>query len=153
MVKTNVHTNKLPWYEGGLHFECQQCGRCCSGPQEGYIWVTKPEIEKIADYLDISQSELRKKYLQRMGLRITIIEEPVSKDCIFLKSIEGANRCSIYPVRPWQCRNWPFWSENLAGPDNWSLAAKRCPGINRGRNYSPEEIHRIKSRKRWWLKK
>ena len=47
-------TKKSPWYIGGLHFECGQCGKCCSGPDEGYIWVTKEEIRFIADYLKIS---------------------------------------------------------------------------------------------------
>ena len=39
--------------------------------------------------LKISGDELSKKYLRRIGLRTTIIEEAVSKDCIFLKNIKG----------------------------------------------------------------
>ena len=141
---------KIPWYVSGLHFECIQCGRCCSGPGEGYIWITKPEIEFIADFLKITKDELRRKYLRRISLRTTIIEHYTTKDCIFLQHIDGQRRCIIYPVRPSQCRTWPFWSDNLSKPDNWNKAAEKCPGINRGKIYTCEEIEKIKRNKKWW---
>ncbi len=177
--------NKTPWYVGGLHFECQQCGECCSGPAEGYIWVTKPEIQIIADFLKITPSQLRQGHLRRVGLRTTVIEHPGTKDCIFLNttlSLRGAKRrsnlirsqvgdchglfqrprndihtsntayrkCTIYAVRPSQCRAWPFWASNLASPNAWNKAAQKCSGINHGKYYSFEEIERIKSEKKWW---
>ena len=141
---------KTLWYVAGLHFECQQCGRCCSGPATGYIWVTKPEIELIADFLRIEPEQLRKKYLRRVGLRITIIEQKDTKDCIFLRKTGGQRQCMIYPVRPGQCRTWPFWPENLTDADAWNKAAQKCGGINCGRLYSPEEIEKIKKNKKWW---
>ncbi len=140
---------KTPWYFCGLHFECVQCGQCCSGPNEGYIWVTKTEAGLIADFLKITVEQLTDKYLRRVGFRKTIIEEPSSKDCIFLRNQGEAKGCLIYPVRPSQCRIWPFWPSNLTNPDAWNSAACRCPGINRGRLYSFEEIERIK-RQKWW---
>ena len=145
-----LEKKKIPWYVGGLHFECLQCGRCCSGPGEGYIWATKPEIEFIADFLKISTGELRQKYLRRVSLRTTIIEHRSTKDCIFLQITEGQRRCIIYPVRPSQCRTWPFWTANLASPDDWNMAGLRCPGINRGKLYTFEEIEEIRKRKKWW---
>ena len=57
----------------------------------------------------------------------------------------------IYPVRPGQCRTWPFWSENLASPNAWNKTAQKCPGINRGKLYSYEQIQKIKRNKNWWL--
>ena len=175
---------KSYWYANGLHFECMQCGRCCAGPSEGYIWVTRPEIELIADFLKITAGEVRRKFLRRVGLRTTIIEHPISRDCIFLNSplsLRGAKRqsnlirsqvgdchgpstssgprndvhtsntayrkCMIYPVRPSQCRMWPFWPSNLANPAAWNETAQKCPGINRGRLYSCEEIEKIKKKK------
>ncbi|MHC4462356.1 MAG: YkgJ family cysteine cluster protein [Planctomycetota bacterium] len=142
--------NKTPWYVGGLHFECLQCGECCSGPSEGYIWVTKPEIQIIADFLKITPGQLRQVHLKRVGLRTTIIEHPGSKDCIFLQETNGQKRCTIYAVRPSQCRIWPFWPSNLASPNDWNKAAQKCCGINRGKHYSIEEIEKIKSEKKWW---
>ncbi len=146
------------WYAGGLHFECQQCGRCCSGPSEGYIWVTKPEIQLIADFLKISVGQVRRDYLKRVGFRTTIIEQPGTKDCIFLREVKGhrfdkltiKKRCMIYSVRPSQCRVWPFWSDNLANVNAWNKATQKCSGINRGRLYSFEEIEKIRKTKKWW---
>jgi Fe-S-cluster containining protein len=141
---------KTLWYAGGLHFECQQCGRCCSGPSQGYIWVTSPEIKLIADFLKIEPGQLRQRYLRRAGLRTTVIEQPVNRDCVFLQRIDGQKRCMIYPVRPSQCRAWPFWPDNLANTDVWNKATQKCGGINRGRLYSFEEIEKIKKTKKWW---
>ena len=141
---------KTSWYIAGLYFECAECGECCSGPSEGYIWVTKPEIQIIADYLKISVGQLRQECLRRVGLRTTVIEQVGTKDCIFLQESNGQKSCSIYPVRPSQCRAWPFWASNLASPDAWNKAAQKCSGINRGKYYSFEEIERIKSEKKWW---
>jgi len=136
----------IPWYVTGLHFECTGCGACCAGPEEGFIWVTKPEVEFIADFLKLSVNQVRARYMRRQGLRTTIIEEPCSKDCIFLK--EGG--CRIYSVRPNQCRTWPFWASNLVSPNAWNEAAQNCPGINRGPLFTREEIEAIKKQKCWW---
>jgi Fe-S-cluster containining protein len=138
------------WYVGGLHFGCQGCGRCCSGPAEGYIWVVRREIELIAEHLGITPGELRRRYLRRVGLRTTIVEHRVTKDCIFLRQTDAGTRCAIYPVRPSQCRSWPFWPENLYDADAWNQAGTRCPGINQGRGYSCGEIERIGRNSRWW---
>jgi Fe-S-cluster containining protein len=138
------------WYAAGLHFECQVCGRCCSGPGAGYIWVARPEVELIARHLGLRPDEIRQKYLRRVGLRTTIIEDPLTRDCIFLRTVDGRKQCIVYPVRPGQCRSWPFWPENLLGPEEWNRAAIKCPGVNRGRRYSYEEIERIRKNKRWW---
>lgn len=133
-----------------MHFECVGCGGCCSGPSEGYIWVARPEVELIAKRLNLTPSELCRKYMRHVGPRMSIIEESVSKDCIFLRNSGAGKQCCIYDVRPAQCRTWPFWAENLASPDDWNRVALRCPGINRGRLYTYEEIERIRKNRRWW---
>jgi Fe-S-cluster containining protein len=95
-------------------------------------------------------SQVRRSFLRRAGLRTTIIEHPATKDCIFLQEKSGQRTCMIYPVRPNQCRNWPFWPNNLESPNAWNRAAQKCPGINRGKLYSCEEIEQIKKSKKWW---
>ena len=142
--------NTTAWYAAGLHFACQACGGCCSGPAEGYIWITKPEIEFIAEFLKLTVGQVRRDYLKRVGLRTTIIENQATKDCIFLQNSAGRRECKVYCVRPNQCRTWPFWNENLANPGAWNKAAQKCPGINRGRLYSFEEIEQIRRSKDWW---
>ena len=150
MVEKKNSLKNEKWYVGGLHFECAQCSGCCSGPGEGFIWVTRPEIQFIADFLKISVGELKKEYIERYGFRTTIIEHPSTKDCIFLRKVDGKKTCVIYPVRPNQCRTWPFWSSNLLTADDWNQAAQKCPGINRGRFYSFDEIEELRKQKKWW---
>ena len=151
MALPSGHKNRTKWYAAGLCFECTGCGACCSGPGEGYIWVTRPEIELIARHLKTTPGPLRREYLRRVGLRTTIIEHETTKDCIFLRTIGGRKQCVIYPVRPSQCRTWPFWPDNLSGPNAWNSAGRRCPGINRGRHYSAKQIEQIKRNKQWWM--
>jgi len=132
------------WYADGLHFECKKCGNCCSGPAEGYIWVSGAEIERIADYLQMAVGELHSRYLRRVRLRISIIEHESTKDCIFLQGDPARRMCAIYPVRPAQCRSWPFWPENLTSLDAWNRTACKCAGVNKGRVYSLGEIEHVK---------
>ncbi|NOX37052.1 MAG: YkgJ family cysteine cluster protein [Calditrichaeota bacterium] len=56
--------------------------------------------------------------------------------CIFF----DGQGCQIYPVRPLQCRTYPFWPEHLKSAYRWKMVARQCPGVNRGRLYSAEEI-------------
>lgn len=142
--------SKQKWYAAGLHFECSACGSCCCGPDEGYVWATKKEVELMADFLKISTDRLRKDYTRRIGLRTSLIEKPENKDCIFIKLVKGRKQCVIYPVRPSQCRNWPFWPANLKSLNDWNAATAKCPGINRGKLYTPDEIENINNRKKWW---
>jgi len=144
------HTALTKWYVAGLHFGCAACGRCCAGPGEGYIWVAKPEIELIAGHLGLTPQEVRHRFLRQVGPRTTIVEDSTTKDCIFLQTSGDTRQCEIYPVRPAQCRTWPFWPENLANPDAWNRAALRCPGINRGRLYTCEDIQRIHANRPRW---
>ena len=60
----------------------------------------------------------------------------------------GLSKCLIYPVRPTQCRTWPFWPANLQSVESWCLAALRCPGINRGTLHEFDEIRRKRDQTR-----
>ncbi|MBU1260093.1 MAG: YkgJ family cysteine cluster protein [Planctomycetes bacterium] len=142
-MKSAQSVIKNIWYIAGLHFVCQQCGRCCSGPDEGVIWISKPQIQMLADFLGQSVKDVRKNHLKKFGFRYSIRENPCSKDCVFLVNIDGSKGCAIYNVRPMQCRTWPFWPGNLQSPDDWNTAAKKCPGINKGKLYTYDEIQKI----------
>jgi len=43
-------------------------------------------------------------------------------------------------VRPTQCRTYPFWPENVKSADAWHALEPDCPGLNRGRLFTPAEI-------------
>lgn len=113
-----------PWYSQGLRFKCTECGKCCTGGP-GYAWVTDKEIQAIANYLKLSVKEFGKKYLRFVKGRYALVERK-NYDCIFLKD----RKCSVYPVRPTQCRTFPWWAQNLSSPEQWKEAAQYCEGIS-----------------------
>lgn len=145
----SLFPKKRPWYADGLAFECSECGRCCSGPEEGYVWITADEIRAAAEFLRLPVEQFTARYAYRAGRRMSLREKPGNADCVFLEpDADGNKRCTIYPVRPTQCRTWPFWSMNVSSPDAWAQAGQRCQGINRGRTHDLEHIERQKNRTR-----
>jgi Fe-S-cluster containining protein len=44
--------------------------------------------------------------------------------CIFWDKI-----CTIHPVKPRMCRQWPFIESILVDAENWLIMADSCPGI------------------------
>jgi hypothetical protein len=136
------------WYRDGLKFECTQCGNCCSG-DPGYVWASKEEIARIAAFLGRSDGWLAPEHLRRVGLHYSLTER-AEGDCIFLKRENGKATCSIYPVRPLQCRTWPFWTDNLRSQGEWNaLAAQKCPGMNKGQHYDLVQIEIQRTRRTW----
>jgi len=142
-----------PWYRDGLSFTCTQCGNCCTGAP-GYVWISEAEIERMAEYLKITAAQVVEKYCRRHGERISLAERRTAEgnyDCIFLEEQPGTRKriCTVYPVRPLQCRTWPFWDGNLMSRENWERASRRCPGIDRGKQYSLEQIEALRTAKDW----
>lgn len=123
--KLNIVQDEKPWYSEGLKFKCTGCGKCCTGAP-GYIWVSREEIEIIAAHLKMPVEKFSMRYLKKVGKRYSLVEFSKTYDCVFLKD----NKCSIYQVRPTQCRTFPWWVENLNSPEAWREAAKHCEGIS-----------------------
>jgi hypothetical protein len=66
------------------------------------------------------------------------LKEFANGDCTFF---DGKSRgCTIYPVRPRQCRTWPFWNSNLESPESWAEVRQVCPGAGKGNFFSLKEI-------------
>ena len=128
------------WCSEGLDFTCKMCGACCGG-ESGFVWLTEAEKAAIANHLGITTEELEKIYLRRAHGKWSIKERPREEnyECVFLK--EG--RCVVYPARPSQCRDFPFWESMLTDKAEWDFYANRCPGMNSGRHYTFEEIKEI----------
>lgn len=124
--RLKVVQEEKPWYSEGLRFKCTGCGKCCTGAP-GYVWVTEKEIEEIASYLNISIQEFGRKYLRRVGNRYSLTERSKTYDCVFL---ENGTKCGIYPVRPTQCRTFPFWPDLLKSEKDWQSGASYCEGIS-----------------------
>jgi len=131
-----VKENRTYFFEEGIYFECQQCGACCTG-ESGTIYVRKEEILTIAEFLDITVSDFIEKYAYPYKDSCSI-KEDAQGQCLFYDK-----GCRIYPVRPMQCRTFPFWFANLRSETKWQEIIKECPGIGQGRLYSKERILEI----------
>lgn len=121
----NVIQESQTWYKEGLRFKCTGCGKCCTGAP-GAVWISDEEVEQISAHLKISVEEFLLHYTRLIDGKRSLIDEPPSYDCVFLKN----NQCSIYSVRPLQCRTYPWWPNNLRSKKMWEEAAKWCEGIN-----------------------
>ncbi len=105
---------------------CEECeGRCCTG-ESGYIWVTPNEIVKISEFLDTSLDKFYDLYLKKVKYKFSLkeIEYNGGFKCVFFD--ENKKSCQIYPVRPSQCRSFPFWEHFK---NNFKELEDECPGI------------------------
>ncbi len=117
-----------PFYQNGLRFQCTQCGMCCLF-SEGVVYLNEEEARQLADFLELPLTEFYQQYTEvesSTGLRV--LQSTPSGACVFYQ--EG--KCSVYSVRPLQCRTYPFWPENLTSAYQWKQTARECPGIGQG---------------------
>jgi uncharacterized protein len=124
------------WYADGLRFRCTQCGDCCTG-SEGYVWVNQQEVDSLAAACGMTAEDFERKHVRRVGIRRSL-KERANGDCVLLDA--KTRRCTVYDVRPRQCRTWPFWDSNLRSPRAWAEAAEACPGCNKGDLVPLEQI-------------
>jgi len=130
--------NDDTWYRDGLRFRCTQCGNCCTGG-EGAVWVTAEEMEAIAEHLGKPVGEVR--WMDcRKGARGLSLREHTGGDCVYLDP--RTRGCTVYPVRPRQCRTWPFWNSNLRTEEDWKRTQEGCPGAGQGDLHDADEIRR-----------
>lgn len=107
---------------------CLSCeGNCCRG-ESGYIWVNRNEIKKISEFLGLNEDEFIKNCLKKVKYRFSIKEIFVDGEyqCLFFD--KKRKRCEIYPVRPTQCKTFPFW-DRYKDKKYIKEVCKECPGI------------------------
>jgi uncharacterized protein len=125
------------WYKNGLQFRCTRCGNCCTGPP-GFVWVNDEEISAIARYRSETKEQTEALYT-RLCDGERSLKEKANGDCVFYDRQAG---CTIYPVRPRQCRTWPFWESNVVTREAWQKTCEICPGAGQGELISEHEITR-----------
>lgn len=101
------------------------------------MWVAAAEIERMAESLGLTGDQFIRAYVRRAALRRSLKELP-GGDCV-LWGGDGRG-CIVYPVRPAQCRAFPFWREHLRSPGAWATLAESCPGVNKGGLHSLKDI-------------
>jgi Fe-S-cluster containining protein len=122
-----------------LRFSCTQCGKCCMTGGDYYVFLTESESEHICSHLQLSRSWFRRRYLKHLEDAELVLASGDDDRCIFL---DDKGHCRVYPVRPLQCRTYPFWPELAGNARAWLSEARRCEGINQGETIPVTTIRR-----------
>ncbi|MCR4940638.1 MAG: YkgJ family cysteine cluster protein [Treponemataceae bacterium] len=126
------------FYQNGLHFECKQCSHCCCD-EPGFVYLSREDLTRLTKLLNLTDKEFIKQFCRFVpfydGSEVLCLKEKENYDCIFQNK-----GCSVYKARPVQCSTYPFWSFIIKNRDSWENESKECPGINKGRIHSKEEI-------------
>lgn len=131
-----MNNARTPWYADGLRFECQpDCGACCTDHEDyAYVYLEEDDVKRLAAFLELERDDFLDGYATVDDGHVVLkMERP---ECPFL---EGT-RCTVYEARPAQCRTFPFWRDNLRSRAGWKRLCRFCPGIDRGRLYTVQEI-------------
>jgi Fe-S-cluster containining protein len=99
--------------------------RCCD--TKGYVYLTEENVRQIARFLRMSVRAFEAKYVVRFRHLIRL-RKPKNSQCHFLTG----TGCSVHPVKPVQCRTYPFWPELVESRVAWTVESLRCPGIGKG---------------------
>ena len=135
----------------GFQFEfnqtvCSSCtARCCRG-NSGNIWVNTDEISNICNFSKTNLIDGLNRFFEKRENRYSIREQLDGNgysdtdmneyydesECLGMKEdyrcifLDNDNQCSIYPVRPLQCRTFPFWENFKTEMDK---LIQECPGV------------------------
>ena len=87
--------------------------------------------------MGITPSQFKRRFLTDvtgigMGIRLTR-----QGQCSLLNE---QMQCSVYEVRPQQCRTYPYWPEIFYNEQTWHDEGRRCEGIGRGEIIPIDEI-------------
>ncbi|MDX1388650.1 MAG: YkgJ family cysteine cluster protein [Acidobacteriota bacterium] len=127
---------RSPWYASGLRFSCiPECGACCTRHEDyAYVYLTAEDIRRISKHLGLTRRDFLNEYTVVDDGEIVL--KMVEPECPLLDGW----RCTVYEVRPVQCRTFPFWKENLRSRAAWTRVGGFCPGVGEGEVVSLEQI-------------
>jgi Fe-S-cluster containining protein len=109
-----------------LRFACQPgCTKCCE--VHGFVYITENDLKNIAGHLGMTPKAFEKAYVVRFK-HLLRLRKPRVGQCHFLKG----GGCSVHPVKPVQCRLYPFWPELVEDRAKWEQERASCPGIGKG---------------------
>jgi hypothetical protein len=94
----------------------------------GYVYFTEADIRNATRFLGVTKAAFEKQYIYRTAHQRRMRKPKGTAQCHFLK--DGG--CSIHPVKPVQCRLFPFWPELVGDRKQWRQTASFCPGIGKG---------------------
>lgn len=102
--------------------DCLQCAGCCKNISPRF---KTPDLKRIAKFLGIKESTLIETYLQLDEDGDYVVQK---SPCPFL---EKDNQCSIYEVRPSDCRKYPYTDSGdfFAYPTTTIQNIQFCPAV------------------------
>ncbi|MCI5192322.1 MAG: YkgJ family cysteine cluster protein [Candidatus Electrothrix sp. AU1_5] len=106
---------------------CASCGgKCCRG-QQGYIWLSMKELEKMAQARNTSPEAFAREYVRQVKGKMSLKERIINNEhfCCFLDPVDHC--CTVYPYRPEQCRTFPFWEQYK---EESKELFQLCPGVS-----------------------
>jgi Fe-S-cluster containining protein len=108
-----------------LHnFVCQQCAGCCK-ISDGYVYITLPEMIKVADFLKLNMPDFMAKYILKEDGHFLLSSPRHHQQCF----LDQHNRCQIYAVRPAACATYPDWPYLWRSFDAFLEEVNSCPGL------------------------
>ena len=120
----------------GTAFTCRRCGACCreTEPGSNIVMVGPAEVRAIMERTDLTFDEVVEPYPDtiREGEREYTLDWAIVREegrCRFFID----ESCSIYKVRPWICRTYPFMLEN------GHITISPCNGIGSDQTQSAEQ--------------
>ncbi|MBK9167000.1 MAG: YkgJ family cysteine cluster protein [Bryobacterales bacterium] len=121
----------------GFRFACQPgCTVCCD--REGRVYLTEDDLSRAAAWLGMSRDDFEARYVVRTRHTLRL-RKPRRRQCHFLQN----GGCAIHPVKPVQCRLFPFWPELVERPTAWRRTAQWCPGIGQGPLIQIGQAHEV----------
>lgn len=112
-------------------FECRKCGDCCKG--YGGTYLTKADIVRIAEFIGMAPEAFVSTHCRLSGEK-PILSQKEDGYCVFWDQL-----CTIHPVKPRMCRQWPYIAPVLKEVENWRIMSSMCPGIH---SDAPDKIIR-----------
>ena len=103
-------------------FNCIKCGDCCKG--YGGAFVTPDDIKAISNYIKTDPEHFIEEFCQISGGK-PLLAQGKNGYCVFWDKV-----CTIHPVKPRMCKEWPFIKAVLVDIQNWHIMASLCPGIH-----------------------
>lgn len=107
---------------------CAACrGFCCRG-KSGHVWIGEQDVRSIGAFLNVNSVDFIRRFTDRSNNRLSLKERYIDGNyaCTFFDT--SRKKCSIYKVRPDQCRRFPFWDYFR---EHREELARECPGIRK----------------------
>jgi Fe-S-cluster containining protein len=118
LIKTNAEVAKETWSE----VDCLACANCCLKMTPTF---KKVEIKRIAAHVGMTTKEYFDKYLEVDESNGDIVNKNTPCQHLNLKD----NKCSIYEIRPADCRLFPHFERKDFNEVSYVIAENvpRCP--------------------------